>query len=276
VHVNGYAHARLDSDCPVLAVAHSDVLSWWRAVHGAQAPAEWEAYRDAVVAGLAAADRVVAPSRATIDDLRRNYGLPLRDALVIPNGIDLAAYAPGEKRAVVMASGRLWDEAKNLKLLDAAAEIGWPVEIAGGNVHPERGEIRFDRARVLGQLGSIELAARLAAAAVYAAPAKYEPFGLGILEAAASGCALVLGDIPSLRELWSGAALFVDPGDPADLADALGYLIGNRWQREQLAGAARQRAQSFTGAPMAARYAALYRTLTADAPVVGASFGKAA
>ncbi len=34
-------------------------------------------------------------------------------------------------------------------------------------------------------------------------PARYEPFGLSVLEAALSGCALVLGDIPSLRE--SGA-----------------------------------------------------------------------
>ena len=33
-------------------------------------------------------------------------------------------------------------------------------------------------------------------------PARYEPFGLSILEAALSGCALVLGDLPSLRELW--------------------------------------------------------------------------
>ena len=52
-------------------------------------------------------------------------------------------------------------------------------------------------------------------AAIYALPARYEPFGLSILEAALSGCALVIGDIPSLREIWADAALFV-PSDGHD------------------------------------------------------------
>ena len=34
---------------------------------------------------------------------------------------------------------------------------------------------------------------QLSAASVYVLPAKYEPFGLSVLEAALSGCALVLG-----------------------------------------------------------------------------------
>ncbi|MGE0259360.1 MAG: glycosyltransferase, partial [Alphaproteobacteria bacterium] len=38
VHVNGYAHARNETGLPTVAVAHSDVLSWWRAVHGVAAP----------------------------------------------------------------------------------------------------------------------------------------------------------------------------------------------------------------------------------------------
>ena len=45
VHLNGYAHAALPFEVPVIAVAHSCVLTWWRAVHGANAPAEWNEYR---------------------------------------------------------------------------------------------------------------------------------------------------------------------------------------------------------------------------------------
>jgi glycogen synthase len=41
IHVNGYAHAINDAGLPTVVVAHSDVLSWWRAVHGEAAPAEW-------------------------------------------------------------------------------------------------------------------------------------------------------------------------------------------------------------------------------------------
>ena len=62
------------------------------------------------------------------------------------------------------------------------------------------------------------LARKMAEASIYALPARYEPFGLSALEAALSGCALVLGDIPSLREIWGPAAIYV----PAD--DKVGAL----------------------------------------------------
>src|ERR1700761_8913178 len=68
VHVNGYAQAKLDYACPRIVVAHSDVLSWWLAVHGAEAPAEWQDYRRQVIGGLHAADRVVVPTRAVLRD----------------------------------------------------------------------------------------------------------------------------------------------------------------------------------------------------------------
>src|SRR5215204_4390577 len=128
LHVNGYAHAVNDAGRPVVTVAHSDVLSWWQAVHGEPAPAEWDPYRREVVAGLRAADRVVAPTASVLDDLARHYRFDRDTGTVIPNGIDLSAYAPRPKRAAIMAAGRVWDAAKNLALLDAiAGELDWPI-----------------------------------------------------------------------------------------------------------------------------------------------------
>ncbi|MGD9617854.1 MAG: glycosyltransferase family 4 protein [Alphaproteobacteria bacterium] len=279
LHVNGYAHARNDTGLPTLAVAHSDVLSWWRAVHGKAAPREWGPYRREVVAGLRAADRVVAPTAAVLDDLARNYGFGLGSGpeagpgtgIVIPNGIDIDSYAPRPKRAAIMAAGRLWDEAKNLALLDeAAGDLDWPVEIAGEANHPEGGQARLRAARPLGALTPAEMAERLGSAAIYAAPARYEPFGLGILEAAVSGCALVLGDIPSLRENWDGAALFVPPDDAAAWRTTLCCLIACDSRREALGNTVRRRALAFTRERMAARYAGLYRELAGARRGVGA------
>jgi len=264
VHVNGYAHARLDADCPIVVAAHSDVLSWWQAVHRAAAPAEWDDYRREVAGGSAAADRIVAPSRAVLDDLAIHYGMDRDDALVIPNGIDLAAYMPRPKRPVVMAAGRLWDAAKNLALLDdVAAGLPWPVEIAGPATNPEGGSAQCAAARLLGVLSPAVMAVRLGRAAIFAAPARYEPFGLGILEAAASGCALVLGDIPSLRENWEGAALFVAPDDCAAWRSALRHLIEDDGDRALWAFSAQQRARGFSREAMAAGYATLYREMVA-------------
>src|SRR4051794_19033721 len=116
VHLNGYAHAALPWRSPKLVVGHSCVLSWWRAVHGTEAPAEWERYRAEVTRGLRAADLVVAPSRIMLASLERHYG-PLPAARVIPNGRDPALFAPGAKDAMVLAVGRLWDQAKNVGAL---------------------------------------------------------------------------------------------------------------------------------------------------------------
>jgi glycosyltransferase involved in cell wall biosynthesis len=257
-HCNGYAPATSRVACPTLVVAHSDVLSWWAAVHREPVPPSWHSYRREVIAGLAAADAVVAPTRAVLDDFARHYGLGRRPARVIPNGIDLRRYAPRPTRQVVMAAGRLWDAAKNLALLDEiAAQLPWPVEIAGNTTHPESGSILLAAARPLGVLSPGEMAQRLGTAAIFAAPARYEPFGLGILEAAASGCALVLGDIASLRENWNGAAVFVPPDDRPGWRAAIAALIANEHRRENLAAAARQRAQSFSREAMARGYAAL-------------------
>jgi len=259
LHVNGYAHARNDTGLPTLAVAHSDVLSWWRAVHGQPAPREWNPYRREVVAGLRAADRVVAPTGTVLDDLARHYRFERSRGMVIPNGIPLASYVPRPKRAAIMAAGRLWDEAKNLALLDeAAGNIDWPIEIAGDVNHPEGGQARLRAARARGILTSAEMAERLGTTAIYAAPARYEPFGLGILEAAASGCALVLGDIPSLRENWDGAALLVPPDDAAGWRTTLCCLIACDSRRGGLGPAAHRRALALTRERMAARYAELY------------------
>jgi glycosyltransferase involved in cell wall biosynthesis len=218
---------------------------------------------------LRAADRVVAPTTAVLNDLARHYGFDrgsgLGSGIVIPNGIDIVSYMPRPKRAAIMAAGRLWDEAKNLALLDeAAVDIDWPIEIAGDANHPEGGQARLRAARALGILTPTEMAERLGTTAIYAAPARYEPFGLGILEAAASGCALVLGDIPSLRENWDGAALFVPPDDATAWRTTLCCLIACDSRREALGEAARRRALDFTRERMAARYAELYREL-ADA-----------
>ena len=262
VHVNGYAHARLGVACPVVVVAHSDVLSWWEAVHKSAPPPEWAGYGEKVIAGLAVATRIIAPTAAVLDDLERHYVPVTNRAAVIPNGIEPTAFPSLDKRPVVLAAGRIWDAAKNLTVLDTAApRLAWPVEIAGDIEHPDGGVASFANVDLLGRLTPAEMARRLGNAAIFTAPARYEPFGLAVLEAAAAGCALVLGDIPSLRENWDGAALFIDPENPAALRSAINALIANPKQRTRLAAAAQDRARRFTLDRTAQAYEALYRSV---------------
>lgn len=122
--------------------------------------------------------------------------------------------------------------------------------------------------KFLGGLTARELAGWLGRAAIYCLPARYEPFGLSALEAALSGCALVLGDIESLREVWGEAALFVPPEDPAALAEAVNDLIDSPGRRERLAAAAEARAAAYTPERMADGYQAAYAELLAAGAIV--------
>ena len=111
---------------------------------------------------------------------------------------------------------------------------------------------------MLGALAPDELSGWYARAAIYALPARYEPFGLSVLEAALSGCALVLGDIASLREIWGAAALYVAPDDHDALQRTLARLIDHPAERQALGAAARQRAANFTPERMADAYLQAY------------------
>lgn len=269
IHLNGYAHGTLPWRAPVVMAAHSDVLSWFRAVKGEEAPASFDRYRKAVRAGLHAADRVIAPTRAYLAEVHALYG-PLPRARALRNGLEPAGFGgAARKRPVALAAGRVWDEAKNMAVLEAAAASGaLPIRIAGDATGPDGETAPVPGTEALGRLEPAALRRELAEAAVFLAPARYEPFGLGVLEAGLSGCALVLADIPTFRELWRGAAAFVDPDAPEAWAAELRRLAGDPASRDVLAAAARERAGVFTAEAMTAETLAVYGAVM-QAPAAG-------
>jgi glycogen synthase len=243
VHLNGFAHAALPWQAPRVVVAHSCVLSWWRAVKGEAPPAMWEGYARAVTEGLQAAEVVIAPTAAFLRDIEAIYG-PIPHGRVVRNGCDAVLSEVGRKRELIFNAGRIWDEAKNVAALDAVApRLAWPIIVAGDWRPPEGAEADPpENLLCLNVLERRQVRGWLAEAAIFASPARYEPFGLTALEAALSGCALVLGDIPTQRELWEGAALFVPPDDHDVLHEALARLIAAPERRAALGQAARRRA----------------------------------
>jgi glycogen(starch) synthase len=263
VHLNGYAHAALPWMAPCLVVGHSCVLSWWEAVHGSSAPDDWHRYREIVRRGLHSAALVAAPTWTMLNALERHYG-PLPASTVIPNGRNLGEHVShAVKEPFVLSVGRLWDEAKNTSALaEAAAGLLWPVRIVGERCSPDGRARSFDNVELLGRREAPDLRALYRRAGIYALPARYEPFGLSVLEAALAGCALVLGDIPSLRENWEGAAVFVPPEDREQLGSALAALIDAPLERERLGRRARERARHFSSDRMVQAYLQAYAGLT--------------
>ena len=266
VHLNGYREATGAYAAPVLVVAHSCVQSWWWACRG-EAPSElrWRPYMDNVAAGLEAAERWVAPTATFRDTIERLYA-PSSPGQVIWNGIDIRP-SGAPKQPFILAAGRLWDEAKNVTLLEhIAARVPWPIRVAGPSGAHAPSDADATGVVALGLLPHHDLLDVMARASVLVAPAVYEPFGLTVLEAAASGCALVLSDIPSFRELWDGAALFVDPRDPVALQGVLTHLTRNEPLRAELQRRAKRRARRYSLRAMADAYVELYQELTRASP----------
>jgi glycosyltransferase involved in cell wall biosynthesis len=263
VPVNQPAEAAcLDVDVPVVVAAHSCLATWWRSVRGGDAPPEWRWRIGLEADGLRRADAVVAPTAAHAAAVGAAYGIAA--PAVVPNA---TAADPGAavRDPLVVAAARWWDAGKNFGVLDAAAgQCRWPVLAFGGLAGPDGSRVVAHHARSLGARPSDEVRLALRRAAIFASPSLYEPFGLAALEAARSGAALVLADIPSYRELWDGAARFFDPRSPAGLAAALDELARRRPERDRLAAAAAARATAFNPAAQAEALLAVYAAAGAD------------
>jgi glycosyltransferase involved in cell wall biosynthesis len=262
VQLNTPALAALaDFGRPVVAVLHSCVASRWEAVEGSPLPAQFEWRTELTARGLRSAGAVVTPTAAFGASAKRHYGLEAAPRTV-HHGRSPPAVPNGIPHDFVFTAGRLWDQGKNFGMLDAAAaRIGVPVRAAGPLAGPNGAKVLFDNIDCLGTIGDAELGRWLSARPVFVSAALHEPFGLAVLEAASVGCALVLSDIPTFRELWDEVAIFVDPRDEDGFARAIGDLVGDDFERAVLGRAARERSARYTPDAMAAQMANLYRSL---------------
>ena len=261
IHLSSYTLACVDWQIPVTLTIHSCVLSWWEAVKNETAPSSWDTYRGHVKAGIQSADFVTAPSNYMMQVAEKHYG-PFRSQKVIYNSRDNSPFWIDNKEKIVFSMGRLWDEAKNIRLLiKAAEEIKYPVFIAGEIDKKAMASVPVNIS-FLGHLTQQEVATWLSKAWIYALPAKYEPFGYSFLEAAYSGCALVGGDISSLHEIWDDAMIYTPTDNPGQLAKIINGMLDNQWQLNHLSIKAHKRSlERYNQNRMALEYFSLYKKI---------------
>ncbi|RFB85462.1 glycosyl transferase [Rhizobium leguminosarum bv. trifolii] len=249
--------AGIETNLPVIVVCHSCVVTWLAAVRAAKVPRDWQWQYRLNQAGFRRADAVIAPSGSHSAAMAAAYG-PIANLSVVYNS---AALEPSSetKQNFVLAAGRWWDEGKNGAVLDAAAGLTrWPLKVAGANRGPDGQYLPFRNADHLGELSRERMMVLARQAAIVVSPSVYEPFGLAALEAARAGAALVLSDIPTYREIWNDAALFVDPHQPKAFADAFNRLADDPQQRVALGLKAQERSARFSLEEQAQAMYAIY------------------
>jgi phosphatidylinositol alpha-mannosyltransferase len=210
------------------------------------------------------------------------------DAVEIPNGVDVDAFAdgpllPGYPRpGTVGFLGRFDEQRKGMTVLLDAVRMLAPTRpdlrllVLGrgdaGALRREAGPVA-DRLDVLGAVDDATKAAALRSMDVYCAPnLRGESFGIVLAEAMAAGAPVLASDLDAFRAVLgdSGAGVLFPTGDPAALAGGLAGLLDDPARQAVLSAAGRVRAGDFGWPAVAAAVVRVYRAaVAADPRLVG-------
>ncbi|MFN7956218.1 MAG: glycosyltransferase family 1 protein [bacterium] len=240
---------------------------------------------------LAAADRIVAISAHTRDEIVAAYGIPAASIDVVPNWVTEAFHPrqrdtsreTGAPRArsrhglvddyFVFVGVR--EPKKNLdRLLEAFAALGSPrgrrcqlalVGPPGWSTDDLEGRVRSlgigDRVVFTGRVPEADLIELLQDARALVFPSLSEGFGLPVLEAMACGTAVIAARAGALPEVAGDAALLVDPLAVSDIAAAMARLLEDEELARVLGARGQARAGRWNAAAAAERWVALYLEL---------------
>ena len=197
---------------------------------------------------------VVTPSRWLMDMVERSVLAPAAvRRVVIPNGVDLGVFCPGDRSqarhdlgvagnvplVVFSAQGGRVNEFKDFPTLrKALGRLDVPVQaVALGDPVPGRSR-SAGRGAGRRRRTPVEVVRWLRAADVYVHPSRADTFPISVLEALACGTAVVasrVGGIP--EQVRDETGVLVEPGDPGALAAAIDSLLGDPIWRERMAAA---------------------------------------
>lgn len=118
---------------------------------------------------------------------------------------------------------------------------------------------RFGSIRFLGSVADSDMPALYEHATVVCHPSLGKGFGFSCLEALGYGRPLVASDLPSIREMATGAAVLVTPGDPEALANGLTRVLGDDAEQRRLSAAGPPVAADYSWEGMAATVVERYR-----------------
>lgn len=216
-------------------------------------------------------DAIFCNSLATRNDLIRVYSLPPEKIFVIHHGVENGSRTQEKKipvppRYVLFVGKR--DAYKNFTVVPQALQIlrervpDLELICVGGGPFSASERALLTDVGMAGQARQIsatsgQLAFLYRNARCLIFPSFHEGFGLPVLEAMAEGCAPVISDIPCFREIADELAVFVDPGDPASVADGIAQAVAGEITREKFA----ERVRSFSWEETARKANAVYKNL---------------
>ena len=259
------------SPCPTIGVVH-DMAAYWG---NRRTRAHLGAFlRVMMPDSLRRLDRVIAVSEWVKQELIQRVKIRESRIEVVPNGIDHTAFYPRPRfeesvlliqpfsfqRPYILCVSRIDHPVKNhMRLIKAfgifkqRTKFPHRLVLAGEDSHNAqlvkkaaaastwRNDIFFT-----GHFPGKSLPELYSGADFVVYPSMYEGFGMGVLEAMASGVPVACARAASLPETADHAALYFDPSDSEDMADRMVTLATDQVQYQECRRLGLERVQAFT------------------------------
>jgi glycosyltransferase involved in cell wall biosynthesis len=216
----------------------------------------------------AEADRIIAVSRFTANQVTSLLGVEPARVVVIPHGIRPLSPALARREKVVLHVGAI-QKRKNLVRLVRAFEAvanDWRLVLAGSSGYGAeevfaaiRESPSAARITVTGYVNSAELAEWYARAMVFAFPSLDEGFGMPVLEAMQAGVPVLASNGSAVGEVAEDAALLIDPTSEEQIRAELLRLTKDSDLREGLIRKGQKRAAAHSWRDAASRTLTLYQ-----------------
>jgi len=193
---------------------------------------------------------IVSPSQYLTSLMRQLKGLPTHKLIHIPNGIDPSYFKPGIKKPIILSTGRLLERKGFQHLIEAVSDEALPVEVHicgdGPMMNQLKEKAKLSRTPIIfhGWLSnrSEKYRTLLAEASIFCLVSSRENASIALLEALASGCAVITSNVSGCPESVGDAGICIPPGNTALLKSEIKKVLSDESYRTHLMTSGRRRA----------------------------------
>ncbi len=241
---------------------------------------------EGVIIGRDSPKALIVVSQSMKREFIRHYGNAAKNIIVIPNGVDTLRFHPtnrllyrgqirqehGVSRSdpLLMFAGGDWERKGVLHIMEALSLVQRPdvkLFICGSGdekFYGQLAELKQVRDRIILVPHSSNLWEYYAASDIFVLPTIYEPFGLVIVEAMASGLPVITSRVAGAADLiidGVNGLLLRAPSDVSDLATKIELLLSNAGLRTTMGERARETAEKFSWDQVAQKTLEVYNTV---------------
>ena len=244
------------------------------------------AFVEGVIIGRDSPKALIVVSQSMKREFIRHYGNAAKNIIVIPNGVDTLRFHPtnrllyrgqirqehGVSRSdpLLMFAGGDWERKGVLHIMEALSLVQRPdvkLFICGSGdekFYGQLAELKRVRDRIIFVPHSSNLWEYYAASDIFVLPTIYEPFGLVIVEAMASGLPVITSRVAGAADIiidGVNGLLLRSPSDVSDLATKIELLLSNAGLRKTMGERARETAEKFSWDQVAQKTLEVYNTV---------------